>query len=516
MENQATRNNKCSAINPSCTQRSSNNQSASVLTRPPCHSRTCSDGTVTRIFRRIPPTAEHLRDLNSLYLDIRRQKIKSFTLQHEHKPAMGPSSSTKKSQRSRATAQQNMSSAIFARTVLGPRGILIQAPANTGNGLIELKALCNPVVKSSVFEEAQGEKFLNMDAVEVEALAEFVSSYVCNEATQPQWEADVYQEHFLKNGKLLTGSVVRLRSKRFEWQGDNQNTCVPSLAACVNGLAAPKSESAVARPTFKTPLRLEIKSAKASKSKVTAAANSSTPDNDVVILDKISLEPDFCYTSRPSEKTHSIRLNLLPAFHAALFGNTCYNPPYLYINSCAKKSEMREIEQYTAFITACAVYDRLLLRTLARDVKSTRRNITWEKKLSVYIMTYSAYMCNVSTMEIHDAWPSQPSQLPPPSRSPIKYTMTCVASLNLTEGEGVQQLQDWLNQIHDFGTKIHGPAALADAKQAKDYITCDQNDWRKQLVHFYYGQQKGEIIAINSGSTIPTSTTEGSVAVTEL
>ena len=437
------------------------------------------------IFQPLPPTTSQLSSLDSLYREIRRQKIKAFELQQQQSARLVSLSFADMSDAAYRLNQLDSLPEEFTGTELKPRRILIQRAIGRSRGLEDLKVLLGPLDDAKISSKLE-DIHLNMKDADIESLTELVYQYLRDGASPAAWKSDVYQEYFLKMSKIVGFSVVRLRKQRFVCHGPEQNTCPPAVQISTSPLdraRKQKSNSSIdrlAQPKWKTsksPSFVTLGSASF------AARDLPLSELNPVFCSPV-FQPDYSYTTRPSQNNGGLQPELLPGFSAAVFGKTCYNPAYLYVKIHTKIEEAQQVQEESAFIAACALHDRLLLRKLTRDMQPTGECIHWDKALTIYVLICFAETCKIYVMEVGDGWSSQ---------SRLQYTMTRVDVVDLGTKKGVKHFQDWLNHIHYFGTNIHGPTAFADANKAHNHVIEDLTAWKTQRVDFYYGPHQNEI-----------------------
>ena len=472
------------------------------------------DLSEVEIFQPVSPTTSQLRALDSLYRRIRGQKIKAFELQQQQSARLLSLSFTDMSEATHRLDQLKSPPEEFTGTELKPRRILTQHATSTSRGLEDLKALLGPLDDANISSKLE-DMHLDMKDVDIKPLIKLVFQYVRDGASHAEWEADVYQEYFLKKSKIAEFSIVRLRKQRFVCHGPEQNTCPPAVQISTPPAdRAPKQKSNSAIGRLAQPKRKTLKPPSfVTRTSTSFAARDLSSSNIKPVVCSPVFEPDYSYTTRPSQNNGALRFELLPAFSAAVFGKTCYNPAYLYVKIHTKREEAQQVRDRSAFIAACALHDRLLLRKLIWDVQPAGEYIRWDKALTIYVLICCTETCEIHVMEVRDAWSSQ---------SHLEYVMTCVDVVDLATEKGVKHLQDWLNHIHYFGTNIHGPTASADANKAHNHVISDLNAWKTQRVDFYYGPHQNEITTAEpeparepKPSIHPESTTtpaEGSVA----
>ena len=454
------------------------------------------------IFQPPPPTTSQLRSLNSLYRKIRHEKIKAFELEQQQSTHLVSLSFADMPEAAYRHDQLESPPAEFTGAELKPRGILTQHATSTSGGLEDLKVLLGLPDDAEISSKLE-DMHLNMKDVDIKPLIKLVVQYALDGASHAEWEADVYQDYFLKRSKMAEFSVVRLRKQRFVCHGPEQNTCPPAVQISTQPAdRAPKQKSNSAIDRLAQPKGKPSKSTSfVTPSSISFAARDLPSSEIEPVVCSPVFESDYSYTTRPSQNNGALRFKLLPGFSAAAFGKTCYNPAYLYVKIHTKIEEAQQVRDGSAFTAACALHDRLLLRKLIRDMQPTGECIIWDKALTIYVLICCKEVCEINVMEVRDAWSSQ---------SRLEYAMTCVDVVDLENENGVKHLQDWLNHIHYFGTNIHGPAASADAKKAYNQVVSDLNAWKTQRVDFYYGPHQNEITTAKPEPT--TTPTDAPVA----
>ena len=361
-----------------------------------------------------------------------------------------------------------LSAASWVTTYLVPRNILTQYKTSQDQtSSIPLFQPSDEDLKAKL-----GDVLVALTPQETSYLQQMICNYLRDERDQASWAHDVYQEFFFKNRRTASGSTItRLSAQCFVWHGPNQNTAAPSSIPSLSSQETKTNNPLAARVYQHPPPPLS----RLSFERGTLS--------EIDLNDGWPGKVDLSYTTQPNGQKHAVRfMQQLPAFDAMPLAKNGHLPAYLYVQIGSSSKELPLARARMAFIAACALHDRLLLRELATaaDTRTGDGVIRWDPALSVYVMTCCAELCEIYVMAVQDTWSAG---------APIKYVMTCMAILDLTEEGDIRTFQEWLNKIHYYGVTSHCEAAMADGNNATDPIISSPSPWKAKSEIFYCGKE---------------------------
>ncbi|KAF4627652.1 hypothetical protein G7Y89_g10498 [Cudoniella acicularis] len=129
-----------------------------------------------------------------------------------------------------------------------------------------------------------------------------------------------------------------------------------------------------------------------------------------------------------------------------------------------------EAQQYLAFVCACILQERLLLRHLT-DLAQQDSKILWDESLCVYGMTNYGGASTIWKMYVRNESSSLgaskvKSKKTSNGKKFVRFDFRKLCSLNLTIEKDCNKLKDWVNYIHYWGLKVHMPAVMAEGSKA--------------------------------------------------
>ncbi|KAI4125813.1 MAG: hypothetical protein LQ338_004054, partial [Usnochroma carphineum] len=276
------------------------------------------------------------------------------------------------------------------------------------------------------------------------------------------------------------GHIAKLRDVKMKWADappdTKQNTCLPPKVSTSKIQAQPSTarSSAPALSASGQSRSFKIHSnnldKQRSESYQKARRNPSHPGYegavDIVYATAVEIRS-------PSDRSRNENLSQLPTFHSTGVGV----PPYLFVKIIADGAKMAEAIHRLALITACALNDRLQLRSGSATMEP--HSFKADDSIAIYAVVASRELCQILKMSVrHGAEEDEKSQ------KPIKYVLGKVASIALDAGDGIQELWRWLNKIHYYGLTAYAPAAYVDAREYR----AGRYNWKKGETTFCYGE----------------------------
>ena len=344
--------------------------------------------------------------------------------------------------------------------MLLPRRILVQHasdPDELERLFVSLDSPTNDILRKSL-----GDAYVGFDT---SVLMEDAHAAKLGGFSEAEWEASVYQKHFLKSNRCSQRGIRRLVKPRYRWVGLVQEISLPPAI------------------DYNRQISGFIPSRKVYGHDMTRFSTIGPTIRDNSFL------PDHHYVYVPSESVECQVLGSLeeiPAFRGGLHdgdGRIMSMPPYLLHESKDSSEKKTEAEQYVALLAAGLLHERLLLRYLFDDVQNGTP-ITIADAPCVYVMTSCGTLNTIYKMIIRSPEISF-------STGPVRYDLVKQCSLSLQDKDHCRQLRRWLNFIHYYGLTKHRAGVLTDGKLARKSKLVRNGQWDRGLekVAFHYQKE---------------------------
>jgi hypothetical protein len=216
----------------------------------------------------------------------------------------------------------------------------------------------------------------------------------------------------------------------------------------------------------------------------------------------VSWFPDYLYAlglshlTDPGKKLNP-RVEKLPSVRIAQF--EC-SPSYFMVEIKRDVDQEPAAKQYLAFLGAYTLHERLLLRlaALSSSVNEAAIPMEIDDSLSTYLLTCCKTTCKIWKMQIRrkprDQRHRQTSSEGQERLEPIRYDLQLLDEIDIAIPRKRQQLADWINLIHYYGSTKHLTALQTDVRAAM--LRPANTDWMARIAFVYSNDDGTKIQAV--------------------
>jgi len=216
----------------------------------------------------------------------------------------------------------------------------------------------------------------------------------------------------------------------------------------------------------------------------------------------VSWFPDYLYALGLSHLTDpGKKLNpwvkKLPSIRMAQF--EC-SPSYFMAEIKRDVDQEPAAKQYLAFLGAYTLHERLLLRlaALCTNVNEATIPIEIDDSLSTYLLTCCKTICKIWKMQIRrkprNQRHCQTSSGDQERLEPIRYDLQLLDEIDIAISRERQQLADWINLIHYYGSTKYLAALQTDVRAAT--LRPANTDWMARIAFVYSDDEGTKIRAV--------------------
>lgn len=222
----------------------------------------------------------------------------------------------------------------------------------------------------------------------------------------------------------------------------------------------------------------------------------------------VSWFPDYLYALGLSHLTGLAKrlvsgVYKLPSVRIAQY--EC-SPSYFMVEVKRDIDQEPAAKQYLAFLGAYTLHERLLLRlaALGTSVNEAASPIEIDDSLAMYLLTCCKTTCKIWKMQIRrkpkDQKHRQTSSADQERLEPIRYDLQLLAEIDIARTRDREQLADWINLIHYYGSTKHLAALQADVRAAT--LRAGKTDWMARIAFVYSNDEGTKIRAVQQSDLL--------------